>query len=408
VSICASGASTTKPGVNTTVVVTADYVKSLLPSGWSWLYDYLPYLQALTIGDVPTFCSLDPPTWSIPTPTDFYNFFTGGYLTQSNVVTTFLNNLTKMYLWYSLCQCTSGSTPTPAAPSSAPANLPAINPVGVVTYPTTTPCAIFSTTDTGFHGVSDWRTEFPVKDTVFNTVVLGTLPIGCTTTQIHMSVSSASPNPPNPWTLNMSFYGAAGITNSLGGTTLSVASGASGTVLVPTKAGAVFYYIWAQISGNAGVLYGNTLTIGAELYCGGGPGATQSPCCPPDQIATGMLAQILAAVTLTQRQAAPFAYIATTVHAGITGSGTLAVQGLIGLKIDITTAPGRLGAVAGDPITLYEAGWVNIGTADGFGPRQFISSDPTLILPISGAATLIGYSIPSDVVVSITELVREP
>ena len=113
-------------------------------------------------------------------------------------------------------------------------------------------------------------------------------------------------------------------------------------------------------------------------------------------------------MNLIQRQLAPFAYVHGTVHTGISGNGQLAVSGLLGVAVDVTTLPARAGRTSGDPDQLYDVGWINVGTADGFGPRQFISSNPFILRPVPGDMTLIGYSIPADVVVTITELVREP
>jgi len=51
----------------------------------------------------------------------------------------------------------------------------------------------------------------------------------------------------------------------------------------------------------------------------------------------------MAMVTLIQRQAAPFGYVPGAIHAGLTGTGVIAIQGLIGCKVDITTLPTQLG-----------------------------------------------------------------
>jgi hypothetical protein len=112
--------------------------------------------------------------------------------------------------------------------------------------------------------------------------------------------------------------------------------------------------------------------------------------------------------TLIQRQIVPFAYISGTAHAGITGNGTIAVSNVLGLKVAFTTKPSRLGADSGDPINLWGAGWINAGTADGFGPRIWVTSDPMILKPLSADITVIGYSIPTDCVLTITELLREP
>jgi hypothetical protein len=144
------------------------------------------------------------------------------------------------------------------------------------------------------------------------------------------------------------------------------------------------------------------------LYCNGNvPGQTQQPC-QPDPWSLATLQAILDLVTIIQRQHVPFAYIASTAHSGISGNGQFAVSGLVGLAVNITTLPSRVGGISGDPTQIWDVGWINTGTADGWGPRHFISANPFLLQPVSGDVTLVGYSIPEDVVVSIVELVREP
>jgi hypothetical protein len=114
-------------------------------------------------------------------------------------------------------------------------------------------------------------------------------------------------------------------------------------------------------------------------------------------------------VTLLQRQSTPFAYIVSTAHTGLSGNSQFAVHGLIGLAIAITTLPTRAGVQLGNPDTLWDVGWIDVGTADGWFNRAFLKTNPQVIFPRDmGAVTLIGYSIPADVVVTITELVREP
>jgi len=114
-------------------------------------------------------------------------------------------------------------------------------------------------------------------------------------------------------------------------------------------------------------------------------------------------------VTLIQRQAAPFSYINGASHSGLSGQGHIDVQGLIGVSVNLTTTPGRIGSVDGDPDTLFDVGWINLGTGDGSGRRLFVSSDPWVYFPNSAALiTRVGYTFQPDVVATITELIREP
>jgi hypothetical protein len=152
-----------------------------------------------------------------------------------------------------------------------------------------------------------------------------------------------------------------------------------------------------------------TCVVSEQMYCEGQSTGSTGGAPIPDANIQGTLAQILSLVTVTQRQLAPFAYVLGTAHAGLSGNGQFAVQGLLGLKVAVTTVPGRIGIVIGDPNTLFGLGWISVGDANGFGDRMFIDSNPDVMLPPDmSSMTLVGYSIPPDVVVTITELVREP
>jgi hypothetical protein len=185
------------------------------------------------------------------------------------------------------------------------------------------------------------------------------------------------------------------------------ASGVTTIQFTPSKTS---YNRWAfDVAGNAG--FAGTSNVGPvdwTMYCNGATPGLQNPCCPPDVATQATLDAILKMVTLMQRQIAPFGTIDGTAHAGLTGSGQFAVSGIIGLSVSLTAVPSNISSVAGDPLQMYGAGWVNTGTADGWGPRQFISSSPMLVELIPGNVTLVGYSLAPGVTATITEVLREP
>lgn len=407
-SVCASGASTTKPGVPAAVIVDQAYVQSLLPAGLAWLYPYLPYMHGLQIGDVGAFCAADPPTFGVPTGDDIFALVTGGDFGQAAIVQTFMQNVTRAYLWSQLCKCTSGTTPGPPTAPTSPTDLPAINPTGVVALPLNPNCDNLHNSN-GTIGpylspAGTWHsgdTANPMAYIFTNTSV----PTSYQLTLKNNTVSGTG------LTLSYQYKLIAAVVagGAPGGSTLvTLSPGASQVIIIPASASLPVLELWLTASA-PGTGTANSDGTMLEAFCGGAtPGGSVAPCCPPDPTQTGLLNLILQAVTLIQRQAAAFAYVPGAAHSGLSGNGTITVSGLIGLKIDLTTTPSRLGTVLGDPIALWDAGWVNLGTTDGFGPRQFITSDPTIILPVSGAVTVIGYSIPSDCTVTITELIREP
>lgn len=114
-------------------------------------------------------------------------------------------------------------------------------------------------------------------------------------------------------------------------------------------------------------------------------------------------------MTLIQRQNAPFGYIAAAVHATLSGAGSFAIQGLLGVKVDITTLPSSYGLSGTSPTEHFELGWITFGTADGYPQSIRVDHDPTVALPPRcGLFTELAYDLAPGVVATITELLREP
>jgi hypothetical protein len=117
----------------------------------------------------------------------------------------------------------------------------------------------------------------------------------------------------------------------------------------------------------------------------------------------------MAMVTLIQRQIVPFAYVTGTSHAGLTGTGSFGISGLLGVKVALTSDPTSLGVRAGTPAELFDRGFVTLGTPDGYPSDYRLEHNPTIILPPRCSAfTTLGYTLHPGVTATITELVREP
>jgi hypothetical protein len=208
-------------------------------------------------------------------------------------------------------------------------------------------------------------------------------------------------------TLNTTEWDAAGVASGAhqlvtlnpGDTTLTLTSNN------PFSANTAFFGIYI-FQGGVGAPMNATAEISWKCQPSSAP---PSPCCPPDPIATGLLTQVLQAVTLLQRQLVPFAYISSTAHAGLTGQGTIAVQGLLGLRIDLTTMPASLTQDASTPPFVFNVGWVSMEDSNGFiDETRAHAQHQNWFSRIASEATLIGYSFAPGVVATITELQREP
>jgi hypothetical protein len=391
--ICGGGTSSPKVGASAVVLVGSGTIATMLEkSGNPWLA-FAAALLTLPELVLSTFCSTDPPampTFTSAESSALLNVTFGADLSSGLVkFAALVQNLA----WQEYCQCTSGAliVPAPVAP-----------PAGTPIYQAPTPQA-----------------ASPCYSLPSTSYIL-TLPSGNNFTPYFPPAGQQPTSAVLKFTSSTSF--GSGTSQRVGvqvanGVTLTdildpatFVTGASGTVIIPIPAGyisAVYPHNETVAGGGTGTTIGN---LSCDIYCNGAlpNGQVPAPCCPPDVATQSSLDLILKMVTLIQRQIAPFGYVPGAVHAGISGNGQIAVAGLLGVAVDVTTLPGRAGRTSGDPTQLYNVGWINTGTADGWGPRQFISSDPFILRPVSGDVTLIGYSIPADVVVTITGLVREP
>ena len=390
-----------------------------MPPLLAWLYPYLPWMRGLAIGDVAAFCALDPPTFTVPTAAEIYSFISGGDLAQAVAVNEFIVDITRYYAWFNLCQCNAVATPAASAPPSAPANLPAINPPGLVASQPGV-CGTMSATAT-FHFETN-----PIKEVFHNTSVGYTggpaistlvtpLPFaGVRQARVTYSVSTTGTDGGAHADNNIAIAYYHGTTGLSFDNSLHVVSGVLGHLGVVLQGN--IHNVPATTDGIV-VQYGvdtaddKTVTATVEFFCDTSPnvsGSGPACCTATDPVTTARLNQILDMVTLLQRQVAPFAYLTGALHSSLSGTGTVSVQGILGVLLNVSV-PSRAGLEIGTPDTVFEVGWINFGTVDGYTTRIRISSDSQLVFPRApGQFTLVGYTLLPGVTMSLTEIVREP
>lgn len=118
--------------------------------------------------------------------------------------------------------------------------------------------------------------------------------------------------------------------------------------------------------------------------------------------------QMRGVLDYVQRQGVPDTYAYGSSHAGLTGDGDFGVASILGLSITFTTLPSTYPSFGGDPDMYHQLGRISLGTADGWERSWWATHSPYLILPISAAVTKVGWTFPSGIVATITELVRTP
>jgi len=178
------------------------------------------------------------------------------------------------------------------------------------------------------------------------------------------------------------------------------------TAIVPITTGATDWGITvSSTTGSVGhvcltvEVFGNTAQPGTSICC----------VSPTDSNNNAVLQQLLQLVTLIQRNKAPFASVHGTTHSGLTGSGNFTVQGILGLAVSLTAVPTSVGLELGNPDVLFDVGWLNVGTADGWVDRKRVSADPFLWAPdLMSMMTRVGFTLMPGVVATITEIKPEP
>ncbi|HEY6020328.1 MAG TPA: hypothetical protein VIY48_10605 [Candidatus Paceibacterota bacterium] len=389
--ICGGGTSQPKFGTAAVVEYNAGLLAAIFAAyDIAWLIPIIP-LVGLAPLVLTTFCGSDPPALPVFTDAEVnavlnLQFSSASFGSGLNKV----KDLALRLAWFDSCQCNA-----PPQPTFTPPAIPPTTPISTVPNPPAlADCQTFTSGVSPLFNGGSFAMGGPT-----NLRTLGAQAVLFTFTE----VIRIAPGCGVRWDINFeqtfpSFL-------AIGSTTFTApASGVFNTVY-PIIAGSDDINVHATgVSGT-----GDTdVSFVATVLCPNSQVTAPLECCPPDPALMALVNAIKLQVDLLQRQLAPFAYVPGTAHAGLTGTGELVVQGLLGVKIEYTV-PNRASIVLGDPSAIYDIGWVAFGTADGWSPRQWISHAPFLWTPADASlATKLGYTLMPGVTATITELVREP
>lgn len=417
--LCGGGTSSAQPGLASQLVFTSTVIAEVFAAfemPWAaFLAGFFP-LQTYATG---TLCGTDPPDDPGITLVDaiaFANPFNPVTWIPASVK---FEQLLTRYLWYKLCRCDTAATPAAPAPVANP---------GIATGGTVVgggpgvPC--FDVTQ--FIDLRNYNFapagayyEYDVTGLFFGSLASGVAtspPIpGDTATALLPAVPPLSmtfkytnivdPLDVDTGAVYVQWYKADGSQLSQSGAVgMSSTFIQTYTVAVPSLAAAFQVFInTVKTATQRG-----TASLEISWLCSGAGGLVQS-CCPPDPTLSAQLQLILAMVTLLQRALAPFASTPGTVHAGLSGAGTLAVSSLLGVKVHLTFIPAALGSASGEPTFYFDVGWLSILTPDGLIEERRVTAVDTAWTPrLMSEATVLGYSLGAGVIATITELHREP
>lgn len=389
--LCGGGPSQIRAGVAAVVAVSSAVIAQQLENrGKGWIRNIAPLLVLPPL-ETQQLCSTDPPGFVDMSAAEVYDAVVSLNLNGDVAAAKakFAQNITT-FAWYALCECASVATPEPPAVTITqpdPMPLPAPAPAGQ--------CG-----DGGGYGSAAQQ----ISNGGSGQMTIAALAPGATSlaTTFTLSVDTNG-----GWDIPTRFFftTANNLAISIGPDT-TVTLPRAGTYVLSLAIPPTAAYLRAEPTWPGGPVAIDWIQWTTALYCGGVTGVSQP--CLPDPSLLAQLEKLLQLVTLIQRQSVPFAYVPGTRHVGLVGSGELAVSGLIGLSVILTTVPAYLGNIAGDPPELFDVGYVTLGTADGFTRSNRVDHNPTLIFPVSAAVTTIGYTLEPNVVADVLELVREP
>jgi len=395
---CTGG--TSAPNLGTDAIVT--YSAGLLASIFAvydlaWMIPIIP-LAGLIPLTLSAFCSSDPP--AVPS----FTAAEADALLNLTPNADFLTALPKFkdlvlnIIWYDACHCTSG-TLIPLTPPAQPSGVPTYEPPKSLKG---TPCFTALAVPGTCYAPSSAISPMPAQD---GRAGAFSLYFGNVTSVVVTCKNTTCTGAGGNASLVIEWLNASGIdiSNTNGPTT---APGATTTFTGTPPAGATDFVIDGIFSGTGTMKFEGSIV---DRYCGGElPNLAVRPC-PPDLATQALLDLILQTVTLIQRQAAAFGYIASTVHTGLTGAGFINVSGLLGVEVAVTTDSATLGVEGTAPGELFDRGWITFATADGALHSTKLEHVHQLIAPCNaGIYTIVYYDLNPLITISITELVREP
>jgi len=346
------------------------------------------------------FCSSDPPALPTIDAARIASWFNPFNPNGSSELRTDMYNLVGHFLWFDLCECVSGAQPSPPPalpyPTDAPVNTPPLTPP-----PNRASCgqlgSVFETSSFDSSGTITWNTHptntVPFYADTAQVLLNGGNPIGVSYPIDHVWTWLDHAGTP---------IGEPGRATQ----TADILAASPQSFTFPIPAGAQNVRAQSLKTGATSGTFGTEQSILA--YGCGGPGITIEPCCPPDDSLSQMLAQILRDLQeLLARGTGAFGYVLGTSHAGLTGSSSLSISSLVGMKATVTAGvPSHL-VLEGNPPYQWDLGWMSILTGDGMIEEKRLTRQDQLWFPaLMPNATTFGYFLFPGVTVTFTELQR--
>jgi hypothetical protein len=376
--------------------------------------DILAVLIAGEVYDLTQLCGTDPPTDPTLTAQDVADA-----LNYADPVTWIagvakVRQWFKSFYWYTVCECTGGSTPgapTPSSPGDVVSNDPGIpsGPAGARCWDVTDSVEITNTPT-----INDIPQFLPATATTTkaNTPVTGhtatlyTIPTGAN--NLVTVLTKTQVDPADSLVLELNFWNASltpVATYEFGQGSALFAGFEQDFAIPPT---ATWWYLWCATS---------SATISAKFSMefafacqGQSPSTPITPCCPPDANLEARLNAIMGMVTsIYQSLPTPIVSLSDgTAHTGLTGAGTVTFAGdPLAVRVELTTIPASLGRDLASPAFLFDAGYL-VPVIAGDPLREMRIVYQTQQVWLRALTDQVGYKLAPGVVATITELLRGP
>lgn len=406
---CGGGASQVKSGTTQNVVFSAGLITEGLGLVSPWLLPFAILIDAF-VWQALSNCGTDPPAMPTPAQLSPVNAIGGVFNPNFAAWRTAVNDLLLNWAWELYCECAAGA-PTAAIYPAAPAGVSAPSPTGGQ------PCFVGTYGGLATSDTSPQPTQRPANVALepsgpSATVTFGVLQIGhfrAVPAGVYKSIDLAGtvtfdPLGSKQFAMEVTY---------LDGTQTLISTPGSGVLwqnaTVPFSASFAVPSNAEWIMVETAVVdetHVPTIQVTATWSCS----ATTSvePCAPCTDPATQQLLNTLLHLTeaiWTKLETPATTYLEGTVHAGLTGAGTVTLAaGTVAVRINITTDTTGFRIDAGTPPYLFSRGYIVPIAAEGPIRRTHRLVYNPQVYQLPDLTEQLGYTLPPGITISVTEL----
>lgn len=404
--VCPSGGpSEIIPGTQELQNLTAATIIDILTTGeMSWIAPVASGIGYLAY-DLTNLCTTDPPAFPTISAARVFSYTNPLDPTGAENLREDVTALIGRFLWYSYCQCVTGSPSAIGTPPGAPSGQQTDGP-GAAGPPTATACGSNDVFETkSFDGSGNITWDF--------TPTSPTFPTTAQWMSFTQSGGISSGTPPYPVTHTLQFQNASsavlGTFTWTQNADIAFANSLQFTQVIP--AGATKVAVLSHTDHASPPSFG--MDWEASYFCTATPTSLFEPCCPPDPTLQNLIIQVLqnenSIIDLLDTVLASIpvraaGYVAGSAHSSLSGNGSISIaSSAIAVQVSFTSLPSSYGEQLGSPNTYFDIGFVSFASMEG--PLSGIRlSRSVQVISVPEAVSAVDYTFPPGAVVTITEL----